>query len=161
VVQLVRYAYCKERRRSRTLVVGSCRWDLDPDAIPYGVRVADGQRLDEADYAELRRWLEEHGDPAAREARAARDRRMRAKLQAEAAEGGRGDDHPNPLADAAVMLDSAKASLAALAEDCRVSGRDVRTVLRPRYLGVMRAWEAFVTEAQRLGIAKVVKRRQG
>lgn len=158
VVQLVNYVYSPARKRSATLLVGSCRLDADPGLLPLGVRLAKGTNLSFDDLEVLRTWLTAHGDPQVRMVRERRDRLTEERLRAKIAGEARSTEGQRPLQDAASALQGATVALERLAEDCAKVGKDPWTLLRPDYLAVYRAWMEFTRTARGAGVAKQSRR---
>lgn len=87
--QLVRSVYSKALKRSVTANVGSVSATADASKLPEGVRLVQGQALNEADLEKVRQWLESCGKPSyppelVRKVEAEVEARLRASLAAEA-----------------------------------------------------------------------------
>lgn len=158
--QLVRHRYDKRIKRSRAVPVGALDRRADPDELPKGIELRAGHELSEADMTAIRAWLVTNGDRAAMEERAARERRIEARVRAQlestvcvAAD---------PFTGAVEALDRLRDELprlvAAASADSETAGR----ALRPRYLEVFKAWESVFEAAKANGVTvtRVARARQ-
>jgi hypothetical protein len=154
--QLVRHVYSPARKRSVAVAVGSIRIDSDPDLLPAGLRLANGQELSADDLAALRAWLERHGDSRLAAARAVRASAIREQALREAT---RSAETPEAACAAAVRaIEHASGLLTSAARLAAQSGTNPRSRLRAPYLAVYRAWTALQSAASQVGIAKVSRR---
>jgi hypothetical protein len=154
--QLVRHVYSPAHKRSVAIAVGSIRIDADPDLLPAGLRLVDGQELSADDLAALRAWLERNGDSRLAAARAERAAAIRAEALRDTT---RSAEAPEGACAAAVRaIEHASSLLTSAARLAAQSGTNPRSRLREPYLGVYRAWMHFQSAASEVGIAKVSKR---
>ena len=153
-VQLVFYSYCKERKRSITVTVGSFKKGTDPNDFRIGLRLRPGFLLSDAHHQQIRSWLVAFGDPLARQYR--HDFRARVEAQCRAADA-KHQETVNPFAECAQALTKLIERLPTLVGE---SGESAWEVLRPQYLNVMKAADALLHAAQAQGIAKQLKRRK-
>ncbi|MFD1555203.1 hypothetical protein ACFSHT_06095 [Paraburkholderia silviterrae] len=165
-VQLVRYRYCADRKRSITVTVGSIPIDADPDDVRPFLRLARTTRLHGSDAVTesltdddlvlVRAWLLRHGDRRADERRKARDARVERDVLERIR--GSGDAGEDPLAHAVTLLPAAGELLLKLSAECQARGQDPWQLLRQSYLSVQAATKEFERLAKEAGITK--KRRQ-
>lgn len=157
-VQLVRYIYCPDAKRSKSVPAGSVRLDADPDALPYGIRLADGQVLVDADIAQIRTWLAEHGDLEAARVRAESAHRIELRVRASLSVAGGAREPGAALTRAEEQLQTATEALKSLAQEARARGEKPWGALRGSYLAIYRAWSRFAAAAQAAGAAKTARR---
>lgn len=157
-VQLVRHVYCPKAKRSRTLTIGSLRRDTDPDEVCFGIRLADGQRLDGADLACVREWLQHHGDPEAARRRSERLQKLELTIRERIARESLGGAGDTILERTAEGLAHAAVALETLAREAALRQERPRDLLRSGYLKIYRAWEQFAAVAKKAGVAKRIDR---
>lgn len=154
--QLVRHCYDARIKRSRALHVGTLDLRSDPDLLPDGLRLRDGEALSTSDLNAIRLWLQANGDLDAVQARAKRDRlietQVRSKLEKQFA----------PLTDPFAHAEAGLRQLARrLPELVESAGGSPWTTLRPRYLRLLEGWKDVLEEASRAGILRKSKRSRG
>lgn len=159
-VQLVRYRYSSARKRGQTEYVGSLRLDADPDDLPHGLVLHAGHSLVGDELREVREWLLVHGDPVARERRAAYRCRIEAELRAGVVQNLVEETLSSALLAAVAAVEKAMDSIPEELASSGESGPDARKKLRTEYLALRHAWDALVKVAQTHGIAKVVSGRR-
>lgn len=80
-VQIVRHAYCSQRKRSRTIAIGSFPVSADPEDFLPDLRMRADMSLTEDDYREIEQWLIENGDPRSAQRRRDSAERVAARLR--------------------------------------------------------------------------------
>lgn len=164
--QLVRYPYCRTRKRNITVTYGSIRLDADPDDVKGFIQVSErycnvpfDSLFSGDDLVVIRAWLLQHGDRRAAERRRARDARIERKiLEQIRSDSNEGDD---ALTKAAEALLTAGELLYKLAENCKAIGQDPWTVLRGRYLSVRNSYKGFEQGAKNAGLTKEKRKEVG
>lgn len=148
--QLVRHRYDKRIKRSRAVPVGALDRRADPDDLPKGIELRAGHELSETDMTAIREWLRANGDRAAMEERAARERRIEARVRAqlESTACVLADPFTGAVEALARLRDELPSLVAAAGGDTDVAGKG----LRPRYLEVFKAWESVFEAAKANGV---------
>lgn len=151
--QLVRHRYDPRIKRSRAHHVGTLDLRADPDLLPAGIRVRNGELLGTDDLDAIKAWLQRNGDLSASAARAARDRltedRVRAEMEARLA----------PLADPFAHAEAALRQLAErLPSLAAVTHGSAWGNLRPKYLRLLKQWTALQQAGANAGILRQAKR---
>jgi hypothetical protein len=160
-VQLVQHRYDATKGRSRTITLGSCPLDADPeDVLPY-IRLRPGVTLSQGQLVEIGVWLQFHGDPVAKRQRREREERITAKARDAMLAELKPAAATDPLSTAITALEAATVAMPELASAVVQDGGDVWTALRPRYLSLQQTWQGFLRGAQTAGVAKRQKRKKG
>jgi len=157
--QLVRYPYCRTRKRNITVTYGSIRLDADPDDVKAYLQISERYRgvpVDSLftgdDFVVIRAWLLQHGDRRAAERRKERDARIERKvLERIRVDSEESDD---ALAKAIEALRVAGEWIGELSANCRATGQDPWAALRARYLSVRNGYKNFEEEAKNAGLTK-------
>ena len=148
--QLVRHRYDKAIKRSRAVPVGKLDRRADPDELPKGITLHEGHQLSSAELVTIREWLLVNGDRAAAEERAARERRIEARIRAAVS-----STSPSPVDTFTAAVDALrrlKEELPGLVAATGVVPETAGKGVRPRYLEVLRAWESVFEAAKASGV---------
>ena len=152
-VQLVRYVYCSELKRSKTISLGSLRRDADPECLAQALKLNDGIVLDDAAMAEITAWLVAHGDPVAASTRAAQKAAWAQEVRDEIAT----EMALLPVDHFAVVHSALGQLIDALPQiykDRMGFGDQAHAELKKQYLSVTKQCDLLTKAAQKLRLAR-------
>lgn len=151
--QLVRHRYDPSIKRSRAHHVGALDLRADPDLLPAGLRLRNGESLETSDLDAIKSWLQRNGDPEASSSRAQRDRLTEARVRTEM------EARLAPLADPFAHAETALRQLGERLPSLAAStDGSAWATLRPKYLRLLKQWTALQQAGAGAGILRQAKR---